>query len=97
LLDEKPVRAGSPNRRPALAPRPAAPPANPSSASSSGDARSQPAAVQRLEFDPDQVEGTLQRPGDARVDGDPAHARFRTLIEIPASFEPSMTKMIEDL
>ena len=56
-----------------------------------------PAAVERMDFDEDQVEGDLQRPGIMLIDGDPRERRVGSLIEIPRSFEPSMTKMIEDL
>jgi len=56
-----------------------------------------PAAVRHMEFDEDEVEGELQRPGMILIDGDPRQRRMGSLIEIPRSFEPSMTKMIEDL
>jgi RNA polymerase sigma factor (sigma-70 family) len=60
----------------------------------SGD---EPAAVKRMDFEEDEVEGALQRPGIMLIDGDPREKRLGSLIEIPRSFEPSMTKMIEDL
>ena len=56
-----------------------------------------PVAVQRLSFDQDDVVGDLKQPGSVVVSGDPQRQRFESLIEIPASFEPSMTKMIEDM
>jgi len=56
-----------------------------------------PAAVKRLDFEEDEVEGELQQPGIILIDGDPRQRRLGSLIEIPRSFEPSMTKMIEDL
>jgi len=57
----------------------------------------EPVAVKRMDFDEDEVEGDLQRPGIILIDGDPREKRLGSLIEIPRSFEPSMTKMIEDL
>jgi hypothetical protein len=57
----------------------------------------QPVAVKRYDFDADEVDGELQTPGFVFVTGDAAQARLRSLIEIPSSLEPSMTKMIEDL
>jgi len=56
-----------------------------------------PVAVRHMDFDEDEVEGELQRPGMILIDGDPRERRMGSLIEIPRSFEPSMTKMIEDL
>lgn len=57
----------------------------------------EPVAVKRMDFEEDEVEGDLQRPGIILIDGDPREKRLGSLIEIPRSFEPSMTKMIEDL
>jgi RNA polymerase sigma-70 factor, ECF subfamily len=56
-----------------------------------------PVAVKRYDFDADEVDGELQRPGIVFVTGDASQARLGSLIEIPSSLEPSMTKMIEDL
>jgi len=56
-----------------------------------------PVAVKRLDFEEDEVEGDLQQPGIILIDGNPRQKRLGSLIEIPRSFEPSMTKMIEDL
>jgi RNA polymerase sigma factor (sigma-70 family) len=56
-----------------------------------------PVAVKRYDFDADEVEGELQTPGLVFVTGDAAQGRLGSLIEIPSSLEPSMTKMIEDL
>jgi len=89
---------------PTVARPPAAAPANRdpsaradrvSNAAAADDAA--PAAVRRLAFDEDEVTGDLQRPGTAVVTGDPGRETFDSLIEIPASFEPSLTKMIEDM
>jgi len=55
------------------------------------------AAVRHLTFDEDEVPGDLKHPGGVVVTGEPGRQRFESLIEIPASFEPSMTKMIEDM
>jgi RNA polymerase sigma factor (sigma-70 family) len=57
----------------------------------------QPVAVKRYDFDADEVDGELQTPGLVVVTGNAAQARLGSLIEIPSSLEPSMTKMLEDL
>jgi len=56
-----------------------------------------PAAVRRLAFEDDEVTGDLKSPGSVLVTGEPHRQTFDSLIEIPASFEPAMTKMIEDM
>ena len=87
----------------AAGPRVAAPPAHtattlrhakPAPTTAEDDA---PAAVRHMDFEEDEVDGTLQQPGMILIDGDPRERRMGSLIEIPRSFEPSMAKMIEDL
>ena len=85
-------------RPPAAAPANRDPSAGADRAGNAGaDDDGAPVAVRRLAFDEDEVTGDLKRPGSALVTGDPGRESFESLIEIPASFEPSMTKMIEDM
>ncbi|HEY4185532.1 MAG TPA: hypothetical protein VGP07_10705, partial [Polyangia bacterium] len=74
------------HRAPAVAPAP-----------DQGDRQGDDAAVKHLDFDDDEIPGELQRPGVVLVTGSPRDRKLGSLIEIPVSFEPSMTKMIEDM
>lgn len=67
----------------------------PARARPSTDAAS--AAVQRFNYDDDDVVGDLKRPGTEPVMGDPGRSQHVSLIEIPRSFEPALTKMLEDI
>jgi RNA polymerase sigma-70 factor (ECF subfamily) len=86
--------AATPTATPALTRRapPAAAPANPAA-----DEAAAASVVQRFDFDSDEVDGEIHRPGIILLTGDPARVKMGSLIEIPASFAPSMTKMIEDM
>jgi RNA polymerase sigma factor (sigma-70 family) len=100
-----PVLAQVVERRPAT-PRPAAPPAT---ATVRPPARTRPAAapqpapadppkaIQRYEFDDDDVRGDLQQPDGDVIAGPPASARHRSLIEIPGSFTPALVRTLEEL
>ncbi|MEP6651917.1 MAG: sigma-70 family RNA polymerase sigma factor [Myxococcales bacterium] len=68
----------------------------------SGTTRHAPAstsapAVQRFQYDDDDLVGDLRRPMIEALRGAPALAHYLSLIEIPRSFEPALTKMLEDL
>ena len=69
--------------RPPAGPAPAGP-ANP------------PRAIQRYEFDDDDISGDLQRPDDDIVTGAPVQARHRSLIEIRGSFTAELVRTFED-
>lgn len=102
-----PARPHRQSARPAIAtndevtrvrPAPASPAASARHAKAAAPVEEEaPVAVKRLDFEEDEVEGELQRPGIILIDGDPRERRLGSLIEIPRSFAPSMTKMIEDL
>jgi DNA-directed RNA polymerase specialized sigma24 family protein len=56
-----------------------------------------PRAVERFQFDDDDITGDLQRPNDEQVTGAPAHLRHSSLIEIPGSFTAAFVRTFEDL
>jgi RNA polymerase sigma factor (sigma-70 family) len=60
------------------------------------DDAAKPEAVRRFEFENDDITGEMQQPGFIFITGDPREVKMGSLIEIPRSFEQSMTKMIED-
>jgi RNA polymerase sigma factor (sigma-70 family) len=71
--------------------------ANPANADKDAEEEAvKPLPVQRFVFDGDEVTGDQQQPGILLVNGTPREAKLDSLIEIPRSFLPSMTKMVED-
>ena len=56
-----------------------------------------PRAIQRYDFDDDDVSGNLQRPDDDIVTGAPGRAPHGSLIEIPGSFTAELVRTFEDL
>jgi RNA polymerase sigma factor (sigma-70 family) len=96
--------------RPVAAPRPAAPatrpvvrpPARPRPPATGrppqpAEPPASPRAIQRFDFDNDQVIGDLQRPDGVDVAGAPPPAGHRSLIEIPGSFAVALVRTLEDL
>ena len=53
--------------------------------------------MQRYNYEDDDVVGDLKRPAIDVLTGDPGLAKHVSLIEIPRSFAPAITKMLEDL
>jgi DNA-directed RNA polymerase specialized sigma24 family protein len=78
---------------PVRPPARARPPASPAPAAPADPTR----AVQRYDFDDDDISGDLQRPDGVDVTGAPGHARHRSLIEIRGSFTAELVRTFEDL
>ncbi len=77
-----------------MAAAPGTPPPRPVSPKPARDA--QPAPVQTLTFENDEVEGTLRRPDTDFIQGSP-RVQHSSLIELRREFVPELLKTLEDL
>jgi hypothetical protein len=60
-------------------------------------AASPPPAVERFDYADDEVEGSLERPGEELLQAGPRRVRPPSLLEIPSSFVAAIVKMAEEL